>query len=312
MSLNQQPQNAPKRRRIVQSSLPNTSVIDFSVESSYRCQYCNYQTSKRSNFDKHMEIQHPIVDLTTDVDQQGLPRYDSRMRSSDVVTEEYDWDDNEDSNDDDVKENEDNYTQEPFDEYLMPSEENIPDFHHPSYPFESPQHFLCHAFFDVKKIMSFVRQIVNLTSDNDFTLPSDNKIIDFAKSVRSNIPISNTTEHEATIAKTKFYMNKPSKYIKHLMANCDIYIDLKIHIFFIVLAKNKFLIISDFYARLAQHPNGEQHYMKVQIIPYVLYTDKTFSNTSKQYNKFDSVQMIPAALPISERNKRENMHFVLT
>ena len=66
------------------------------------------------------------------------------------------------------------------------------------------------------------------------------------------------------------------------------------------------------YARLVQRPNGEQYYMKVQIIPYILYTDETSGNTSKQYNKFDSVQMVPAALPISESNKRENMHFVLT
>ncbi|KAI8331253.1 hypothetical protein BD560DRAFT_415948, partial [Blakeslea trispora] len=124
-------------------------------------------------------------------------------------------------------------TQEPLDEYPMSSDEYIPNIQHPSYPFESPQHFLCHAFFnasdsmysehDIKKIMSFVRQIVNLTSDNEFSLPSDNQIIDFAKSVRSNIPIFNTTEHEATNANTnqkaKFYMNKPSEYIKHLMAN---------------------------------------------------------------------------------------------
>ena len=108
MSLNQQPQNAPKRRHIVQPSLPNTGVIGFSVESSYRCQYCNYQTNKRSNFDKHMEIQHPIVDLTTDVDQQGIPRYDSRMRSSNVVAEEHDWVDDEESSEDDVEENDDN------------------------------------------------------------------------------------------------------------------------------------------------------------------------------------------------------------
>ncbi|KAI8350636.1 hypothetical protein BD560DRAFT_409602, partial [Blakeslea trispora] len=192
MSYNQQQQNTPKRRRIVQSSLPNTGVIDFSTESMYRC--------------------------------------------SDVAIDDHDWDEDEedeDADEEDIEDNNDTYTQEPLDEYPMSSDEYIPNIQHPSYPFESPQHFLCHAFFnasdsmysehDIKKIMSFVRQIVNLTSDNEFSLPSDNQIIDFAKSVRSNIPIFNTTEHEATNANTnqkaKFYMNKPSEYIKHLMAN---------------------------------------------------------------------------------------------
>ncbi|KAI8366407.1 hypothetical protein EDC96DRAFT_164782 [Choanephora cucurbitarum] len=118
-------------------------------------------------------------------------------------------------------------------EHLMSTEETILNLQHPSYSFESPQHSLCHAFFnasdsmysehDVKKIMSFIRQMVNLTNDNEFTLPSDNKIIDFANSVRINIPTFNTTEHEAAIANTDqkatFYMNKPSEYIKHLVAN---------------------------------------------------------------------------------------------
>ncbi|KAI8327320.1 hypothetical protein EDC96DRAFT_549720 [Choanephora cucurbitarum] len=242
----------------------------------------------------------------------------------------------------------------------MSTEETIPNLQHQSYPFESAQHFFCHAFFnasdsmysehDVKKIMSFVRQIVNLTNDNDFTLPSDNKIIDFANSVRSNIPTFNTTEHEAAIANTdqkaKFYMNKPSEYIGHLVANSSKINQLsrlpdytpnegmllnqagkwRDHPLFqapyvqytsedgsrkqdLITPKT---IDGVSYARLVRRPDGEQHYMKVQIIPYILYTDETSGNTSKQYNKFDSVQMVFVALPISERNKRENVHFILT
>ncbi|KAI8327139.1 hypothetical protein EDC96DRAFT_580908, partial [Choanephora cucurbitarum] len=210
MSLNEQPQDAPKRRRIIQSSLPNAGVIDFSTESSYRCQYCDYLTNKRSNYARHIQTQ---------------------MESSPVAADEHDWEENENSDDgDDVDENEDNYTQETLQEYPMSSKETIPNLQHPSYPFESPLHFLCHAYFnasdstyskhDLKKIMSFARQIVNLTNDNEFTLPSDNKIIDFTDNVRSNIPTFGTTEHKAAIANTdqkaKFYMNKPSEYIKHL------------------------------------------------------------------------------------------------
>ncbi|KAI8321740.1 hypothetical protein EDC96DRAFT_550627 [Choanephora cucurbitarum] len=233
MSPNEQPQNAPKRRRIIQSSFPNTVVIDFSIDSSYRCQYCDYQTNKRSNYAKHIQTQHQIVDLTTDVAQQEIPQSDSQMESSHVATDEHDWKEDEDSDDDDVDENEGNYTQETLEEYPMSTEETIPNLQHLSYHFESSQHFLCHVFFnasdsvyleyDVKKIMSFVRQIVNLTNDNEFTLPSDNKIIDFANSVRSNIHTFDTTEHEAAIANTdqkaKFYMNKPFEYFKNLVTN---------------------------------------------------------------------------------------------
>ncbi|KAI8136452.1 hypothetical protein BJV82DRAFT_487817, partial [Fennellomyces sp. T-0311] len=44
----------------------------------------------------------------------------------------------------------------------------------------------------------------------------------------------------------------------------------------------------------------------VRVIPLNLFSDDTSGNTSKKWNKFDSWSMIPSALPLQERNKREN------
>lgn len=66
------------------------------------------------------------------------------------------------------------------------------------------------------------------------------------------------------------------------------------------------------YARPVNQLDGTKDFMKIEVVPYIIYSDETSGNTSKQYNKFDSVQIVPAALALSERNKRENMYFILT
>ncbi|KAI9492237.1 hypothetical protein BDB00DRAFT_729989, partial [Zychaea mexicana] len=45
-------------------------------------------------------------------------------------------------------------------------------------------------------------------------------------------------------------------------------------------------------------------------VPVNLFTDDTSGNRSKKWNKFDSWSLTPAALPLAERNKRENTHLI--
>ncbi|KAI8136692.1 hypothetical protein BJV82DRAFT_547949, partial [Fennellomyces sp. T-0311] len=52
--------------------------------------------------------------------------------------------------------------------------------------------------------------------------------------------------------------------------------------------------------------SGGKRLKKVRVIPLNLFSDDTSGNTSKKWNKFDSWSMVPAALPLAERNKREN------
>lgn len=52
--------------------------------------------------------------------------------------------------------------------------------------------------------------------------------------------------------------------------------------------------------------------MKVVNVPITLFSDDTSGNKSKQYNKYDSFLMVPAALSFEERNSRENYHFICT
>lgn len=52
--------------------------------------------------------------------------------------------------------------------------------------------------------------------------------------------------------------------------------------------------------------------MKVSNIPIILFSDDTSGNRSKQYNKYDSYIMAPAALPYEKLNARENHFFICT
>ncbi|CAO3601268.1 unnamed protein product [Absidia cylindrospora] len=51
-------------------------------------------------------------------------------------------------------------------------------------------------------------------------------------------------------------------------------------------------------------------FYKVEITPLIMFTDVTSGNISKQYNLFDSWSMVCGALPLEERNKRSNTHFI--
>lgn len=53
-------------------------------------------------------------------------------------------------------------------------------------------------------------------------------------------------------------------------------------------------------------------YMKVSFSPVVIWSDDTSGNKSKQYNVFDSYLMYLAAMPMEERNRRENAMFICT
>ncbi|KAI8139849.1 hypothetical protein BJV82DRAFT_581685 [Fennellomyces sp. T-0311] len=46
--------------------------------------------------------------------------------------------------------------------------------------------------------------------------------------------------------------------------------------------------------------------MAVTVVPLNLFTHDTSGNSTKKWNKVESWSMVPAALPLSERNKREN------
>ncbi|KAI8144219.1 hypothetical protein BJV82DRAFT_608751 [Fennellomyces sp. T-0311] len=63
---------------------------------------------------------------------------------------------------------------------------------------------------------------------------------------------------------------------------------------------------SIFEARYRCMPASGQCYRKVRVVPINLFSDDTSGNTTKKWNKFDSWSMVPAALPLDERNKREN------
>ncbi|KAL0085877.1 hypothetical protein F4703DRAFT_1852073 [Phycomyces blakesleeanus] len=52
--------------------------------------------------------------------------------------------------------------------------------------------------------------------------------------------------------------------------------------------------------------------MKVVVCPLNLYSKNTSSNSTKQYNKYESYLMYFAALPLETRNKRENTLFICT
>ncbi|KAI9244212.1 hypothetical protein EDC94DRAFT_667540 [Helicostylum pulchrum] len=52
--------------------------------------------------------------------------------------------------------------------------------------------------------------------------------------------------------------------------------------------------------------------MKVVNVPLILFSDDTSGNKSKQYNKYDSFLMVPAAMSFEERNARDSYHFVCT
>lgn len=49
---------------------------------------------------------------------------------------------------------------------------------------------------------------------------------------------------------------------------------------------------------------------KVKVVRLNLFTDDTSGNITKKWNKFDTWSMVPAALPLEERNKRENTHLI--
>ncbi|KAG2208987.1 hypothetical protein INT47_011127 [Mucor saturninus] len=52
--------------------------------------------------------------------------------------------------------------------------------------------------------------------------------------------------------------------------------------------------------------------MKVVNVPMTMFSDDTSGNRSKQYNKYDSFLMVPAALPIEETHARESHYFICT
>ncbi|SAM08391.1 hypothetical protein [Absidia glauca] len=61
---------------------------------------------------------------------------------------------------------------------------------------------------------------------------------------------------------------------------------------------------------LDEFGNNTGRYHKVQVIPLMLFTDETSGNISKQYNMYDSWSMVCGALPLEDRNKRSNVHFI--
>ncbi|KAI8136510.1 hypothetical protein BJV82DRAFT_676256, partial [Fennellomyces sp. T-0311] len=78
--------------------------------------------------------------------------------------------------------------------------------------------------------------------------------------------------------------------------------------------------LTDFHSHLLttrhfmKHPvlNRTGEFYKVKIVPLILFADDTSGNMSKQYNKYDSWLMRCAALPYTERMKRENSLFIAT
>lgn len=70
---------------------------------------------------------------------------------------------------------------------------------------------------------------------------------------------------------------------------------------------------------LTEHPDFHIRYrytaaiaknQKVRIVPINLFTDDTSGNSSKKWNKFDSCSLVPAALSLEGKNKRENFHLI--
>ncbi|KAG2209348.1 hypothetical protein INT45_010623 [Circinella minor] len=85
----------------------------------------------------------------------------------------------------------------------------------------------------------------------------------------------------------------------------------------------------DFYGNLIYQPEPymldklsifEAHYQtfgsnstgwnRVRVVPLNLFTDDTSGNRSKKWNKFESWSMVPAGLPLEDRNKCENTFLV--
>ncbi|KAI8138795.1 hypothetical protein BJV82DRAFT_629820 [Fennellomyces sp. T-0311] len=63
---------------------------------------------------------------------------------------------------------------------------------------------------------------------------------------------------------------------------------------------------SVFEVRYRRMPASGQCYRKVRVVPINLFSDDTSGNTTKKWNKFDSWSMVPAALSLDKRNKKDN------
>ncbi|KAL0097348.1 hypothetical protein J3Q64DRAFT_1693761 [Phycomyces blakesleeanus] len=78
------------------------------------------------------------------------------------------------------------------------------------------------------------------------------------------------------------------------------------HLWFETYSSNKF-------KRILPNPsNNTNKYMKVVIMPIILWSDDTSGNKSKQYNVFDSYLMYLAAMPLEVRSQQENTLFICT
>ncbi|KAG2213764.1 hypothetical protein INT45_006174 [Circinella minor] len=67
---------------------------------------------------------------------------------------------------------------------------------------------------------------------------------------------------------------------------------------------------SIFEARYRAFGSNSTGWNRVQVVPLNLFTDDTSGNRSKKWNKFESWSMVPAGLPLEDRNKRENTFLV--
>ncbi|KAL9539146.1 hypothetical protein MBANPS3_010437 [Mucor bainieri] len=60
----------------------------------------------------------------------------------------------------------------------------------------------------------------------------------------------------------------------------------------------------------SMNPSGK--FMPVKVVPLNMFSDDMSGNRTKKFNKFDSCIMVPAALPLVDRNALENTAFIFT
>ena len=58
------------------------------------------------------------------------------------------------------------------------------------------------------------------------------------------------------------------------------------------------------------HSSIEDMWISIVIAPIVLFSDDTSGNKSKKWNKFDSLCMTLAGLPLHMADKAQHMHFI--
>ncbi|KAG2192019.1 hypothetical protein INT47_008245 [Mucor saturninus] len=103
-----------------------------------------------------------------------------------------------------------------------------------SSPYRNMVEFLLHALFfgdedlsserSMKKIMYAMTLLLELKEkDPTLKMPADDSIFNYQRRMKNRIPVFKTTEHTGVNKKTgknhSFFMNKPSEYMKHIIAD---------------------------------------------------------------------------------------------